>query len=71
VTVTGVPLTTAPTPLLTLPVPPEKTAVRVVEFPAVIVLPAAVKLAIIGAGTTVTVTDADTEVPALLPTVKV
>jgi hypothetical protein len=71
VTVTAVPLVTAPTLLSTLPAPPEKTAVRVVELPAVIVLAAAVKLVITGMGTTVTVTDADTEVPALLTTVKV
>jgi hypothetical protein len=35
-TVTAVPLVTTPTPLLTLPVPPLKTAVRVVEPPALI-----------------------------------
>jgi hypothetical protein len=34
VIVTDVPLVTAPTPLLMLPVPPEKIAVRVVELPA-------------------------------------
>jgi hypothetical protein len=70
VTVTGVPLTTAPMPLLIVPVPPEKTAFRVVEFPAVIVLAPAVKLLIAAAGTTVTVAVADTE-PALLVTVNV
>jgi len=71
VTVTGVPLATAPTPLLIVPVPPENTAVSIVELPAVIVFAPGVKLLIVGAGTTVTVTVADTEVPALLVTVRV
>ena len=43
-TVTAVPLVTAPTLWSTLPVPLEKTAVRVVEAPAVMVLLAAAKL---------------------------
>jgi hypothetical protein len=54
-TVTGVPLVTAPTLLLTLPVPPLNTAVNVVELPAVIVCEAAVKLVIAGAATTFSV----------------
>jgi hypothetical protein len=70
VTVTGVPLITAPMPLLIVPVPPENTAVSEVELAAVIVLAPAEKLVIAGAGTTVTVTVADTE-PALLVTVNV
>lgn len=52
---TGVPLVTAPTPWSTLPVPPVKTAVRVVELPVTIVASPDVKLVIAGAGTTVTV----------------
>jgi hypothetical protein len=55
VTVTGVPLVTAPTLLLTLPVPPLNTPVKVVELPAVIVDAAAVKLVIAGAATTFSV----------------
>jgi hypothetical protein len=53
--VTAVPLVTVPTLLSTLPVPLLKTAVKVVEVPAVIVEAAEVKLVIRGAGTTVTV----------------
>jgi hypothetical protein len=49
--VTGAPLVTAPTPLLIVPVPPEKTAVKVVELPAVIVLAADVKLVMTGGAT--------------------
>jgi len=71
VTVTAVPLVTAPTPGLTVPVPPEKTPVRVVEFPEVIVAAPAAKLVIVGGGTTVTVTEAETDVPALFVTVNV
>jgi hypothetical protein len=52
---TGVPVVTAPTPWSTLPVPPPNTAVRVVEFPRVMVAAAAVKLVITGAAATVTV----------------
>ncbi len=70
VTVTAVPLVTAPTPLLMVPAPPEKTPVRVVELPAVMVAAPAVKLVIVGGGTTVTVAVAMTDVPALLVTVK-
>jgi hypothetical protein len=54
--VTGVPLVTAPMPLSMLPVPPAKTAVRVVELPETMVAEPGVKLVIDGAGTTVTVT---------------
>jgi hypothetical protein len=53
VTVTCAPLVTTPTPLLILPVPPEKNAVRVVEFPVVIVAVPAVKLVITGGATPV------------------
>ena len=52
--VTDVPLVTAPTPLLMLPVPPEKIAVRVVELPAVMVDAPAVKRVITGGATLVT-----------------
>lgn len=52
-TVTAVPLLTAPTPLLTLPVPLLNIPVKVVEDPEVIVAAAAVKLVMLGAGTTV------------------
>jgi hypothetical protein len=52
-----VPVVTAPTALLTLPVPPVNTPVRVVEPPAVIVGAAAVKLVIEGAATTLNVND--------------
>jgi hypothetical protein len=48
----GVPLVTAPTLLFTLPVPPVKTAVRLVEVPVVIVGAAAVKLVMTGGATT-------------------
>src|ERR1019366_7948820 len=53
VIVTAVPLVTAPTLLLTDPVPPANTAVSVVEFPAVMVACPARKLVIAGAATTV------------------
>jgi len=49
---TGTPLVTVPTPWSTVPVPPLKTAVSVVEVPAVIVPAAGVKLVIAGAATT-------------------
>ena len=55
VTFTGVPLVTAPTLLLTLPVPPVNIAVNVVDFPAVIVAAPDKKLVTAGAGNTVTV----------------
>ncbi len=51
--------------------PPEKTPVRVVEFPGVTADAPAVKLAIAGAATTVTVALAVTDVPALFNTVSV
>ncbi len=68
---TGVPLVTAPTPLLMLPAPPLKTAVRVVVFPETIVEAPGVKLVIAGAGTTVTVTGLVTAAPAVFVTVRV
>jgi len=55
VTFTGVPLVTAPTPLLILPVPLMNTGVNVVDFPAVIVAAPDKKLVTAGAGNTVTV----------------
>jgi hypothetical protein len=68
---TGVPLVTAPTPLLMLPVPLGNTAVRVVEVPDTIVDNAGVKLVITGAGTTVTVACLVTVTPTVLVTVSV
>ena len=68
---TGVPLVTAPTPLLMLPVPLGNTAVRVVEFPETIVDAPGVKLVITGAGTTVTVACLVTVAPPELVTVRV
>lgn len=68
---TGVPLVTAPTPLLTLPVPPLNTAVNVVVFPETIVASAGVKLVIAGAATTVTVAVLVTEAPISFDTVRV
>ena len=59
VTVTAIPLVTVPMPLLIAPVPPEKTAVNVVEFPAVIVAAPAVKLLITGGETPPTVSSVD------------
>ena len=55
VTEAATPVDTAPTALLTLPVPPANTPVSVVEPPAVIVGAAAVKLVIDGAATTLNV----------------
>src|SRR5258708_129075 len=63
VTVTGLRLVTCPTPLLTAPVPPENTAVNVVEFPAVMVAAPAVKLVIAGGGTAVTLSVAVPPMP--------
>ena len=63
VTFTAVPLVTAPTALFTLPVPLLKTAVKVVDVPAVIVVAADVKLVIVGAGTTVIVIVPEMAVP--------
>jgi hypothetical protein len=68
---TGVPLVTAPTPLVMLPVPLGNTAVRVVEVPDTIVDNAGVKLVITGAGTTVTVACLVTVTPTVLVTVSV
>jgi len=71
VTVTAVPLVTAPTLLSMLPVPLLNTPVKVVEVPAVIVGAAAVKLVIVGAATTFTVACLVTAVPAAFVTVNV
>ena len=49
-TVTGVPLTTGPTPWFTAPLPLLNTAVRVVLVPAVMAVLAAVKLVITAGG---------------------
>jgi hypothetical protein len=70
---TGVPLMTAPTPWSTLPVPLLNTAVSVVGLPETMVADPGVKLVIVGAGTTVTVTVAvvETGVVATLVTVSV
>ena len=62
---------TVPTPLLILAVPSAKTAVKLTLSPKVIVSGAVTKLAIVGAGTTVTVTVDVTAVPAALVTVTV
>jgi hypothetical protein len=70
-TVTAVPLVTAPTLLSTLPVPLLKTPVKVVDVPAVIVAAAVVKLVITGDVTNVTVTCLVAVVPAALVTVSV
>ena len=71
VTFTAVPLVAVPTLLLTLPVPLAKTAVSVVEVPAVMVRAPGVKLVITGASTTVTVAWAVTDAPAAFVTVSV
>jgi len=71
VTVTGIPLVTTPKAWSMLPVPPEKTAVKEVDVPAVMGFGVAVKLVMAGAATTVTLTDWVTEVPAELVTVSV
>ena len=67
---TAVPVVTAPTLLLTEPVP-TNTPVRVVDVPAGRVVFAAAKLVIDGAGTTVTVAAAVTDAPVELVTVSV
>jgi hypothetical protein len=54
-TVAAVPVVTVPTELLTEPVPPVNTPVRVVDVAAVIVEAAAVKLVMDGAATTLNV----------------
>jgi len=63
---TGVPLVTAPPPLLIVPAPPEKTAVRVVEFPAVMVDAPAVKLLMTGGATPPTVSVAVPVMPFMV-----
>ena len=70
-TETNVPLVTAPTPLFTLPVPFVKTAVRVVEAPAVMGEAEVTKLVMTGAATTVTVTCLVAVAPAVFVTVNV
>ena len=71
VTLTGVPLVAGRLPGVMTPVPPVKTAVRFELCPAVIVAGFAVKLEMIGAGTTVTVAVIVTAVPTELVTVRV
>jgi hypothetical protein len=71
VTWTALPLVAEPTLLSIEPLPPENTPVSVVDFPGVTADAPAVKLVIVGAGTTVTVTVAVIEVPALFVTVSV
>jgi len=71
VKVVAEPDVTVPTPLLILAVPSAKTAVKLTLSPKVIVSGAVTKLAIVGAGTTVTVTVDVTAVPAALVTVTV
>lgn len=71
VRLTGAPLVTEIAPGLMTPLPYENTEVREVEVPAVIVVAPAVKLAITGAGTIVTVVCAVTKVPAAFVTVSV
>ena len=65
------PLVTVMLPGVTTPVPPVKTAVRLELPPAVMVAGLAVKLVIVGGGTTVTVTVWVTAVFAALVTVSV
>jgi hypothetical protein len=57
-------------PVMT-PVPPVKTAVRLELFPVVMVAGLAVKLVIVGGGTTVTIAVAVTAVFAVFVTVSV
>lgn len=72
VTATAVPLVTGILPGVITPVPPEKTAVRFEDMPAVIVGRLATKLAIAGgAGFTVIVTVCVTAVPPVGVTVSV
>lgn len=68
---TDVPLVTEMLPGVTTPVPFANTAVRLVLFPLVIVAEVAVKLVIVGAGSTVTVAWEVTAVPAALVTASV
>ena len=67
----AVPLVTVMLPGATTPVPPVKTAVRLELPPVVIVAGLAVKLVIVGGGTTVTVTVWVTDVFAAFVTVSV
>src|SRR5439155_7462253 len=67
----GVPLVTDPIPLSMDPVPPEKTAVSVVLVPEVIGDLAAVKLVMVGAATTSTVSVFVALAPAALVAVNV
>ena len=69
-TTTPTPLVMATLPGVTTPVPPEKTPVRVVEVPDVIVAELAVKLQE-GAATTVTVSACVVLLPIVFVTVKV
>jgi hypothetical protein len=71
VTVFDTPLETAPTPLSMLAVPFENTAVRALDPPSFTEAGDAAKLVILGAATTVTVTELVADVPASLVTVKV
>lgn len=64
------PLVTAPTPLSMLPVPPLNVKERVAVPPFAMLAGVAVKLAMLGAGTTVTVVVAVTVPPAALATVR-
>ena len=62
---------TVPTLLSILPTPFEKTAVKLTLDPKAIVADDAVKLVIVGAGRTVTVTEEVIESPIELVTVKI
>ena len=68
---TGVPLVTLMLPGVMTPVPFENAAVKLVEFPTVMVAGDDTKLAMEGAGTTFTVAVAVTAVPARFVTVSV
>lgn len=71
-TVTGVPLVTVIFPGVITPVPPVKSAVRLELLPAAIVVGSAVKLEIVGTGSTVTVVCCVASVPLpVIDTVKV
>ena len=68
---TAVPLVTARPPGMIMPVPPEKTAVRLELAPAVMVVGLATKLVIAGAGSTVTETVCVAAAPTTGVTVRV
>jgi hypothetical protein len=70
-TLTAFPLVTAIPPGVTTPVPPAKTAVRLVLAPPGIVARVGAKLEIVGGGITFTVVVCVTGVPAELVTVRV